>query len=413
MSALYLSTFSMFEADAMTALGATGREVNPACTTFQELSTFFWGEKGSFMGFQGCQQHICPRDGLEGSSIVDAVYSKKLSGKATHFVSWCWRYTMRTMTSALHGWAMTNNVDASQTFFWICFFCNNQRKLLLSGSAIESSNLSAVFGSRLRRIGCLVVVLDTYDGPFYTTRIWCIFEVYTANVQNVRIDVTLPEDSHKDFYGSLQRGEFSSLSAALTAIDTENAEASFQADADAIKNLIRETSGFVSVDDSVKYALMRWLASAFETCLQRNSISEATVVIFKLIANGKTGDLELKDWMQALRRHPALMDYLETDQTRLDVDFATMDKSIDGTIDMPELERFLGGKNKLSYKTLAMWLGKHAASDPELQTIRNHVESQLKDKKEQLWHQLVMNDDALNALGSSMTAGSYSHILKF
>jgi len=320
---------------------------------------------------------------------------------------------MRTMLSALLGWATANAADTSQTFFWICFFCNNQRKFLLSSSVADSLSLGDVFGERLQRIGCLVVVLDTYDGPFYTTRIWCIFEVYTANTQNIQIDVTLPEDCQKGFYRSLQQGEFSRLSSALTAIDTENAEASFQADADAIKNLIRATSGFSSVDDSVKYALMRWLAFAFETCLKRNSTSEVTKAIFKLIANKQTGNLELKDWLRSLREHPALIDFLEIDQFRPDVDFASMDKSADGTIDVAELERFLGSKNKLSYKALASWLQRHAASDPELQSIRTQVESELREKKEQLWSQLVTNDDALNALGSELNASCFSHLLKF
>ena len=38
----------------------------------------------------------------------------------------------------------------------------------------------------------MVIVLDTYDNPFYTTRVWCIYETYIATATQILIDVAMP-----------------------------------------------------------------------------------------------------------------------------------------------------------------------------------------------------------------------------
>ena len=73
--------------------------------TFSDLGEFFWGSRGTYsapqthMGFLGSATHICPRDDLEGSAIVDVlgddtndganVFDATNTGRATHYVSWC------------------------------------------------------------------------------------------------------------------------------------------------------------------------------------------------------------------------------------------------------------------------------------------------------------------------------------
>ena len=67
----------------------------------------------------------CPRDGRPGCSVVDAV-EEEHRGRATHFVSWCWAYSLNDFVSALQSWVVTEDVCAGEVYLWVCFFCNNQ-----------------------------------------------------------------------------------------------------------------------------------------------------------------------------------------------------------------------------------------------------------------------------------------------
>ena len=97
--------------------------------------------------------------------------------------------------------------------------------MLLSG--VVAPNLTDVFGERLKRIGLMIVLRDSYDGGHYTTRVWCIFEVYTATMHNIPISVALPGASKAEFHKKLKDGHFSEIAASLTSIDAEKAQATF------------------------------------------------------------------------------------------------------------------------------------------------------------------------------------------
>ena len=50
-------------------------------------------------------------------------------GKVTHFVSWCWAYSLNDVVSAIERWVQKSNEDARNVFLWMCFFCNNQYRI--------------------------------------------------------------------------------------------------------------------------------------------------------------------------------------------------------------------------------------------------------------------------------------------
>ena len=66
-------------------------------------------------------------------------------------------------------------------YFYVCFFVNNQFRILLEQTAAGSDNLEAVFKDNLKRIGKMVAILDTWDRPVYLTRIWTVFEQFVAS----------------------------------------------------------------------------------------------------------------------------------------------------------------------------------------------------------------------------------------
>ena len=187
----------------------------------------------------------------------------------------------------------------------------------------------------------MIVLRDSYDGGHYTTRVWCIFEVYTATMHNIPISVALPGASKAEFHKKLKDRHFSEIAASLTPLMPRRRKQPFQSDEDAIKSLIKETTGFPVVNETVKSALTRWLVSAFEECLQENAMSDVGRVIFKLvtgkdISGNDTKPFFLKDWIQAVRQHPDLADFLEVDGTQPDIAFDAMDLDHSGAVKAQE-----------------------------------------------------------------------------
>lgn len=114
---------------------------------------------------------------MKGCSLVDTRPAQQRK-EATHFLSWVWRYSLSTVCSSTERWVRTYKLDPKEVFFFVCFFCNNQHRLLVERTANGSDNLEEVFEARLLRIKKVVALLDTWDSPMYTTRVWCIFEQY-------------------------------------------------------------------------------------------------------------------------------------------------------------------------------------------------------------------------------------------
>ena len=56
-----------------------------------------------------------------------------------------------------------------RTFVWICFFCNNQERILNEKSQEGSDDLESTFQSRLRSIGHVLVLFDNWSKPAYLT----------------------------------------------------------------------------------------------------------------------------------------------------------------------------------------------------------------------------------------------------
>ena len=57
----------------------------------------------------------------------------------------------------------------------MCFFVNNQFRMLVECSQSGADNLEQVFEANLKRIGKVVALLDHWDKPLYLSRVWTIF----------------------------------------------------------------------------------------------------------------------------------------------------------------------------------------------------------------------------------------------
>jgi len=58
-------------------------------------------------------------------------------------------------------------VSVNKVFFFMCFFVNNQHRIIVEESTTGSAELEKVFEGNLRRIGQMVAILDTWEEPIY------------------------------------------------------------------------------------------------------------------------------------------------------------------------------------------------------------------------------------------------------
>lgn len=70
----------------------------------------------------------------------------------------------------VHCWVISGTltgVSVNKVFFFMCFFVNNQHRIIVEESTTGSAELEKVFEGNLRRIGQMVAILDTWEEPIY------------------------------------------------------------------------------------------------------------------------------------------------------------------------------------------------------------------------------------------------------
>ncbi|CAE7940922.1 BGLU42, partial [Symbiodinium necroappetens] len=102
----------------------------------------------------------CPRDGRLGCALVDWI-PRTERHEQTHFMSWTWQYRLSQITSALRSYRP--EAPPEEVFFFMCFFTNNQFRIIVEGTQEGSSDLEVVFETNLVRIGRMVAVLDSWQ----------------------------------------------------------------------------------------------------------------------------------------------------------------------------------------------------------------------------------------------------------
>ena len=84
----------------------------------------------------------------------------------------------------------------------------------------------------------------------------CLFEVFVAISNGVRMTVQLGAADARDFRSALNKGGMARVQKALEAIDARDAAASVQSDLDMILGQIADKTGMVSFNERVRGALL-------------------------------------------------------------------------------------------------------------------------------------------------------------
>ena len=147
------------------------------------------------------------------------------------------------------------NLTSDDVFLYMCFFVNNQYRILFEKDGVGSSNLEHVFESTLNRIGHMVAILDDWYAPVYLTRIWTIFEQFTAiKLGNVKVTMVLPQQQNHSLVEQIREGEdgIRHVTQCLCKFQSKHATAFSPEDEENVKKLIRSTIGFREVDRRIE-----------------------------------------------------------------------------------------------------------------------------------------------------------------
>ncbi|CAE7252248.1 unnamed protein product [Symbiodinium sp. CCMP2592] len=234
--------------------------------TFNDMKDAFWLSDDPIG-----QKVICPRDGREGCALVDWI-PRQHRRRQTHFMSWTWRYHLSQITSALdmHRRSMSELVS-EHIFFYMCFFVNNQFRIIVEATGSGSDNLEEVFESNLRRIGRMVAILDTWEEPVYLTRIWTVHEQFVASQLGIEVSFAMPQQASETLELEVSRGSdgIGRVTQSVSRVDAANARAWKEDDEIKIKMLIQQTVGFKQVNNYVIQAVATWIGKVVQDIFQR------------------------------------------------------------------------------------------------------------------------------------------------
>ena len=231
----------------------------------------FWLTTGAAIG----GDVLCPRDGRLGCALVDWI-PREYRREQTHFLSWTWKYTLTEVKSALQVYYSTGATAAKDAFFFMCFFTNNQFRIIVEETAAGSADLEGVFQTNLRRIGKMVAILDTWDQPVYLSRVWTVYEQFVASTLEIPVTFAMPESSITSLRLQLSRGStgIERITKSISCVDSERAEAWKEEDEKKVKSLIQQTVGFQHVNSHVAGVMSRWIGDVMQKSF-REHICEA------------------------------------------------------------------------------------------------------------------------------------------
>jgi len=247
--------------------------------TFRDLQYSFWAGANPIG-----KASTCPRDGLPGCSFIDTLEPRHRN-RATHFLSWTWGYKLSDVKGALEGWCQAEGADPRTRFLFMCFFVNNQYRILMDSSNTGAADLDGIFEQNLRRINHMVTLLDTWDEPMYLTRVWTIFEQFVAAKMDVPVTMILPLEARRQLWAQIERGKDGILRVkdALSKVSSKDAKAFLPQDEELVKaKILQGRRGFEEVDENIVRTMITWVGDEVELHMRNlvgrisDTASEAT-----------------------------------------------------------------------------------------------------------------------------------------
>ncbi|CAB9520118.1 Kinesin light chain [Seminavis robusta] len=250
---------------------------------------------------------VCPVDGKMGAAYIHCLEQGEYHvGEATQMLSYSWDYMIGDIVDTLTDFCLQNNLNPKRTYIWICCLCVNQHRVVQnttqqkSGMISDSTQLDffAIFGERVKKIGHLLAMMAPWKAPIYITRVWRIFEMFTARtVEGCKVDIVMPPKERQYLEQDvINDGQgIDALYEALGNTQVQNAKSSVESDRLAILNKVESDVGFQALNNEVNNLLRGWMQGAHRSV--RITEKPQTVTAICSVLN------EMGDYEDALTKH--------------------------------------------------------------------------------------------------------------
>ncbi|CAB9496912.1 Polyubiquitin (Fragment) [Seminavis robusta] len=212
------------------------------------------------------QQVVCPLDGRIGAAYVHSLEQDQV-GPASIMLSYSWKYSIGDIVDTLMDYCNAQHLNPQQTYVWMCCLCNNQHRVaenIRLGKVVPFQVFRRIFRSRVIGIGHLLAMMSPWREPKYITRLWCIFELYTASLQNddIKVSIVMPPGEKRDMAKTigLKGGNgIDQLYRTLGNTRVEHADASQEEDKANLLKMIEQGPGFRALNVRVNDLLRAWV----------------------------------------------------------------------------------------------------------------------------------------------------------
>ena len=215
----------------------------------------------------------CPVDNRKGSSYVHALWASDdpeehtASGRANYMLSYGWKYIVTDIVDTLADFCATKELDPKTTYIWICCLCNNQhrvKEMEALGTTVPFEEFQEIFYRNVTGVKNILAMMSPWQKPIYLTRIWCIFELFTAHSNAAcSITIIMPPKERADLQQQLlakgAQEALNSLFETLATTKVQDATASIEEDRVSILKLINDINGsYTALNHRVNDLLRDW-----------------------------------------------------------------------------------------------------------------------------------------------------------
>ena len=218
---------------------------------------------------------LCPDGGQLGASYVDCLDGEDNVGPSTIMLSYGWGNSIADIVDALNDYCDRFNANPKRTYVWICCLCNNQHRVAQrkkEREEISFEKFSSIFRERVTKIFKVVAIMAPWRKPIYVSRVWCIFELFTASEnEGCQLDIAMPPREKQDMVNCLDEAGVNGIHLlfdTMAKTDISSAEASEPADKERIMSMVTESSGFDFLHNKVNNLLRGWVKDGILEAVQ-------------------------------------------------------------------------------------------------------------------------------------------------
>ena len=203
-----------------------------------------------------------PKDGRMGAAYVECLTGKNNVGPANVMLSYGWSNSIGDIIDTLEYYCKSNNLSSKRTYFWICCLCNNQHRVVSAdmNSSRAFDEFHSIFSSTVTSINNVVALMAPWNKPIYLQRVWCIFELFTANVNNCKLTIAMPPREREKLMEAVKAGDgIEDIFDTLASTNIECAKASKEMDRQRILEMVEEGPGYKYLNNYINTLLRGWV----------------------------------------------------------------------------------------------------------------------------------------------------------